>query len=290
MADGTTISKGEGSKVPSYDSETGKTTIEEGNEVTLVSGDKVTPPAGSVVEKDGSVTEPDGTVIKPDGTVHNTDGSVQKLNGEYIIPSRPILEKAAVYSTGNQVKAILGGECNGAEGYDYVISKNINCIKDKDYYQVSKNQLFTDTVFRYIQKGTYYVYCHAWKKDDNGIKKFSPWSNYKIVKVTAVTPQTPKIERVKVRGNKVYVTYTKCKNATGYDIVLGSQRKKVLGEYRPVEYGKYVTKVGKNTYTAVFTGVKKGTYYAGLHSYNRTSEDGKKVFSPWSKCEIVKVK
>nr|WP_303243718.1 hypothetical protein [uncultured Blautia sp.] len=34
-----------------------------------------------------------------------------------------------------------------------------------------------------------------------------------------------------------------------------------------------------NVVTATFKNVKKGTYYAGLRAFNRTSEEGKKVFS-----------
>ena len=41
---------------------------------------------------------------------------------------------------------------------------------------------------------------------------------------------------------------------------------------------------------ATFKNVKKGTYYAGLHAFNRTSEDGKKVFSQWSNVKKVTVK
>ncbi len=55
--------------------------------------------------------------------------------------------------------------------------------------------------------------------------------------------------------------------------------------------GKLVKKVYKgNTVTATFTKVGKGTYYVGLHAYNRTSEDGKKVFGPWSNAKKVVVK
>ncbi|MGN8755173.1 hypothetical protein [Blautia sp. HCP3S3_C4] len=36
--------------------------------------------------------------------------------------------------------------------------------------------------------------------------------------------------------------------------------------------------------------MKKKTYYAGLHAFNRTSEDGKKVFSQWSNVKKVTVK
>ena len=46
----------------------------------------------------------------------------------------------------------------------------------------------------------------------------------------------------------------------------------------------------ENNLTATFKNVKKKTYYAGLHAFNRTSEDGKKVFSQWSNVKKVTVK
>ena len=96
---------------------------------------------------------------------------------------------------------------------------------------------------------------------------------------------------MKVKGSTVTVTYTKSSNADGYDVVLGSKVATVAGEKRPVEYANLVKKnIKGNTVTATFKNVKKGTYYAGLHAFNRTSEDGKKVFSPWSNVKKVTVK
>ena len=52
------------------------------------------------------------------------------------------------------------------------------------------------------------------------------------------------------------VTYTKCKNATGYEILLGNKYKTSAGEKYPVK--KYVKRTeGKNTVTVTFTNVKK---------------------------------
>lgn len=42
--------------------------------------------------------------------------------------------------------------------------------------------------------------------------------------------------------------------------------------------------------TIIFKNVKKGIYYAGLHSFNRTSDNGSKVFSKWSNTKTVTVK
>lgn len=304
--DDTRIEKGEG-EPPVYHWESVSVTINEGNIVTLPSGIVITPAGGSVVAVDGTVTEPDGTVIHPDGrsekpdgtvidpdgTTHNPDGSVQSPDGTYLAPGTPVLERAEVHAAGNQVRAVLAGESAGAQGYDYVISENINCINDKDYLQVSKNIEEVETYFRYVPEGTYYVYCHAWLKDESGRKVFSSWSEGKAVEVTAVTPGTPKIQNVRVnqKAKTITVTYTRCENASGYDIILGSRVEKVNGERRPVDYGKRVKKVTKgNTVTVTLRNAKKGTYYMALHAWNRTSENRTKVFSPWSNIKRIVIK
>ena len=164
-------------------------------------------------------------------------------------------------------------------------------ITNKDYAAVNKNQVKTTTDFTYVQQDTYYAYCHAWKRGADGKKVFSDWSNAYPFVVSAITPSQPVITSVKAKGNTVTVTYTKATTADGYDVVLGSAAKNVNGEYRPVEYGKLVKKnIKGNVVTAIFKNVKKGTYYAGLHAFNRTSEDGKKVFSQWSNVKKVTVK
>ena len=147
---------------------------------------------------------------------------------------------------------------------------------------ISKNILKTNTNFYYVQKGTYYAYCHAWKRDENGKKVFGAWSNIKKFTVDATTPSKPSIKSVKVKGHTVTVTFTASKDAKGYDVVLGEAVKKVNGENCPVEYGKLVVKnIEDGVYTATFHNVPDGKYYAGVHSYNKKSNDGKKVFSKW---------
>ena len=123
------------------------------------------------------------------------------------------------------------------------------------------------------------------------MKVFSDWSNAYPFVVSAITPSQPTITSVKAKGSTVTVTYTKSSNATGYDVVLGSKVATINDEKRPVEYGTLVKKnIKGNTVTATFKNVKNGTYYAGLHAFNRTSEDGKKVFSPWSDAKKVTVR
>ena len=53
---------------------------------------------------------------------------------------------------------ILSGESEGAAGYDYVISTDRDCITNKDYDAVNKNQVKTEPTFEYVGQGQYYAY------------------------------------------------------------------------------------------------------------------------------------
>ncbi len=235
----------------------------------------------------------DGTyTVTADSKSKNYTGSkTVKADGkaEDEKPDAPMISSVKV--VGNKATVILSGEAEGATGYDYVISKDRDCINNKNYASVNKNQVKTTTDFTYVQQGTYYAYCHAWKRGADGKKVFGDWSNAFPFVVSAITPAQPVITSVKAKGNTVTVTYTQASNATGYDVVLGTAAKNVNGEVRPVSYGKLVKKnIKGNVVTATFKNVKKGTYYAGLHAFNKTSEDGKKVFSRWSNVKKVTVK
>lgn len=209
------------------------------------------------------------------------------VGGEAAKVGAPVISSVKV--VGNKATVILSGEADGATGYDYVISKANDTTTAR--VDVTKNQVKTTGDFNYVQQGTYYAYCHAWRRNAEDKKVFGEWSNIYPFSVSAITPAQPVITSVKANGTTVTVTYTKAANAEGYDVVLGTAAKKVGDELRPVEYGTLVKKnIKGNVVTATFKNVKKGTYYAGLHAFNRTSEDGKKVFSQWSNVKKVTVK
>ena len=201
----------------------------------------------------------------------------------------PVITNVRV--TGNKATVVLGGDAANASGYDYVISTDRDCITNKDYTSISKNQVSTSTTFKYTQQGTYYAYCHAWTRDENGKKVFGEWSNAYPFYVTSITPDAPVITNVKVSGSTIKVTYKAAANATGYDVVLGTSSKKENGETRPYHYGDHkVLNLKEGTVTATFKNVPKGTWTVGMHAFNRTSEDGRKVFSPWSNLKKATVK
>ena len=235
----------------------------------------------------------DGTyTVTANSTSKNYTGSKSvKADGKAADekPDAPMISSVKV--VGNKATAILSGDSDGAAGYDYVISTDRDCITNKDYDSVNKNQVQTSTTFKYVQQGTYYAYCHAWKRDANGKKVFSDWSNAYPFVVSAITPDAPVITNVKVSGSTIKVTYKAAANATGYDVVLGTDSKKENGETRPYHYGDHkVLNLKEGTVTATFKKVPKGTWVVGMHAFNRTSEDGKKVFSPWSNLKKATVK
>ena len=228
------------------------------------------------------------TVSATKGNKYYVNSKEVTVGGEAAEIEAPFISEVKV--VGNKATVVLSGESDGAVGYDYVISTENDYKNGRLPNGINKNQLTTQTTYQYLDQGIYYAYCHAWKRVD-GKKVFSEWSNIMPFSVSSITPSKPVITDVTTSKNTVTVTYTKSANATGYDLVLGNDMMKVNGEMRPVNYGKLVKKVySGNTVKATFTKVPKGTYYVGLHAYNRTSEDGKKVFSPWSNAKKITVK
>ena len=245
-----------------------------------------------VVSKDEyTETAADGklTITAKDSSKNYTGTQTVDIKHELEKPAAPMISDVKV--VGNKATVILSGDSEGAAGYDYVISTDRDCITNKDYTSVNKNQVSTSTTFKYVQQGVYYAYCHAWKRNENGKKVFSSWSNAYPFSVTAITPDAPVITNVTVSGSTIKVTYKAAANATGYDVVLGTDSKKENGETRPYHYGNYKKlNLKEGTVTATFKNVPKGTWVVGMHAFNRTSEDGKKVFSPWSNLKKATVK
>ena len=244
-----------------------------------------------VMKKENAAAGKDGS-IKITVTIKDGDKTLDTVDLTKTIEKLPkekeMIQKA--YARGNNVKVVLAKECKGAQGYDYVIGTSAKMLSTKKYTKVIKNQSSLEATFKYVDKGTWYVACRSWTKDSRGKKVFGKWSEVKKVKVASVTPKTPKITKVSVKGKNVTITYTTAGSAKGYDIILGTKYGIVDNEKRPLAYGKYVKKINGNTVTVTFKNVKKGTYYAALHAWNRTSQDNSKVFGKWSGIKTVKVK
>ena len=213
------------------------------------------------------------------GRVIHTDGSITDENGAYLRPANTKISSHSIDR--NKLTVKLSKGCAGAQGYDFVISKKSNMLQTGKFSKTVSSTGKPQASFRYLAKGTWYVAARSWVLDAQGNKVYGSWTKVKKIKITVVTPQQPKIRDITVKGNTVTVTYTKCKNATGYEILLGTKYKTSAGEKYPVK--KYVKRTeGKNTVTVTFTNVKKGTWYVTVRSWNRTSKNKSRVYSPYS--------
>ena len=221
------------------------------------------------------------------GRVIHTDGSITDENGAYL---RPANIKISSYSIDrNKLTVRLSKGCAGAQGYDFAISKKSDMLKTGKFSKTVSSSGKPQASFRYLSKGTWYVAARSWVLDAQGNKVYGSWTKIKKIKITVVTPQQPKIKDITVKENTVTVTYTKCKNATGYEILLGNKYKTSAGEKYPVK--KYVKRTeGKNTVTVTFTNIKKGTWYVTVRSWNKTSKDKSRVYSPYSTMKKFKTK
>ena len=221
------------------------------------------------------------------GRVIHTDGSITDENGVYLRPANTKISSHSIDR--NKLTVKLSKGCAGAQGYDFVISKKSNMLQTGKFSQTVSSTGKPQASFRYLAKGTWYVAARSWVLDAQGNKVYGSWTKIKKIKITVVTPQQPKIRNITVKGNTVTVTYTKCKNATGYEILLGNKYKTSAGEKYPVK--KYLKRTeGKNTVTVTFTNVKKGTWYVTVRSWNKTSKNKSRVYSPYSDIKKFKVK
>ena len=221
------------------------------------------------------------------GRVIHTDGSITDENGAYLRPANTKISSHSIDR--NKLTVKLSKGCAGAQGYDFVISKKSNMLQTGKFSQTVSSTGKPQASFRYLAKGTWYVAARSWVLDAQGNKVYGSWTKIKKIKITVVTPQQPKIKNITVEENTVTVTYTKCKNATGYEILLGNKYKTSAGEKYPVK--KYVKRTeGKNTVTVTFTNVKKGTWYVTVRSWNKTSKNKSRVYSPYSDIKKFKVK
>ena len=221
------------------------------------------------------------------GRVIHTDGSITDENGAYLRPADAKISSHSIDR--NKLTVKLSKGCAGAQGYDFVISKKSNMLQTGKFSKKVSSTGKPQASFRYLAKGTWYVAARSWVLDARGNKVYGSWTKIKKIKITVVTPQQPKIKNITVEGNTVTVTYTKCKNATGYEILLGNKYKTSAGEKYPVK--KHLKRTeGKNTVTVTFTNVKKGNWYVTVRSWNRTSKNKSRVYSPYSTMKKFKTK
>ncbi len=214
----------------------------------------------------------------------HTNGSITDENGAYLRPADANISGCTVSK--NKLTVKLSSGCAGAQGYDFVISKKSNMLQTGKFTKTVSSKK-AQAAFKYLSKGTWYTAARSWILDAQDNKVYGSWSAVKKIKVTVVTPQQPTIKKVTVKGNTVTITYTKCKNAVGYEVLIGSKYTTSADEKYPVK--KYIKRTG-NTTTVTFKNVKKGTWYIGMRSWNKSSKDNSRVYSPYSTIKKFKIK
>ena len=270
-------------EVTAYRDENGKVVV------TVMNGSVVVPASEYDVKEneDGTVT------VTAKATSTNYTGSASATVGkDDTAIGTPVIASAAV--SGNKATVTLAGEADGAIAYDYVIGTSADCIETEEYVAESYGQVETSVTFSDLAQDTYYAYCRAWKRDNDGKKVYSNWSAAYPISVTAITPETPVITETSTytKNGKKYlsVTYTACDGAENYAVVVGTDAKRSEGQLRPVEVKYTKNNIVGTKVTTTFL-VKGGeTYYVGMRAYNKTGENGKKVYSKWSNIKTQEVK
>ena len=116
------------------------TVTSDGKTVTVRNGNVIVPSTEYTSEiKDGKVT-----VTATEGNKNYTGSITTEVNDTFV--GAPVISNVKV--TGNKATVILSGEAEGASGYDYVISTDTDCITNKTYDSISKNQVQTSTTFK----------------------------------------------------------------------------------------------------------------------------------------------
>ena len=165
------------------------------NAEVAVDGDKVTVKCGKVevpadeytVTKDAAANKVTVTATKGNKNYKGSKTVSAVVTDPTEKPATPMISSVKV--VGNKATVILSGEAEDAAGYDYVISTSKDPSDTAARVDVIKNQVQTTSTFKYVQQGTYYAYCHAWKRDENGKKVDLSWDKaYTGSKGTKFTP------------------------------------------------------------------------------------------------------
>lgn len=192
------------------------------------------------------------------------------------VPSKPVITSVKV-SNGNRAKVSVSNGSSDIDGYDFVIGTSPDFLETKNYTQIKKNITNDSVTFSYIPKGIYYIAVHSYKRDADGIKQFSSWSDIYIMQIQGTTPGIPKIKTCRTGKGTLNVTYTKVSNAYRYEYVL-TKKSFSSGTFNPSSRVKTYT---NKTYEKIsLKNIPKGTYYFGVRAY--TLDGDTKVYGKWS--------
>lgn len=218
-------------------------------------------------------------------TVVHVDENGQTLEE---VVGKAVIDSSCIVVAEGRTGVSLTSEVKNADGYDFAISDDKNCI-ETGAFNLIKRRTEPEASFNMemlsLSKRYFYVTCRPWREID-GKKVYGVWADtYRIHIVNNMLTRTkpPVIRKVKVSGNKVTVTLSATSYPDAFYCVLGSTKDAI----RPWKI-KYVKRDQKSK-TITFTNVKKGTYYIGARSY-KTMKNGKQEYGKWSGMKKVTVK
>lgn len=192
-------------------------------------------------------------------------------------PSKPAISSVKI-SNGNQAVVNVKEDTAHVDGYDFVIGTSKDFLTTKDYAQVKKNIANSRVTFSYIPKGTYYVAVHSFKRDGDGTKIFSSWSDIYTLKIQGTTPGKVKIQNCRTGKGTLNLSYSKAANAYRYEYVLS---KKSFGSSTFNPSARMKTLTGRPYEKISLKNIPKGTYYFGIRAYT-LGEGNTKVYGKWT--------
>lgn len=150
------------------------------------------------------------------------------------------------------------------------------------------------TVFRNLEKGTYYVGVRSYKRE-NGRTIYGEWSEVKKIHITGDTPYRAEIKATAKNGKNLKVTprfSDRDWRVKGYDVVLARGTTINDDSSRavpaPVKIVYQKKDISPKTLSVTFKNIKPGTYYLGIQSYSITN--GKKIYGQWSELKKITVR
>lgn len=150
------------------------------------------------------------------------------------------------------------------------------------------------TVFRNLEKGTYYVGVRSYKRE-NGRTIYGEWSEVKKIHITGDTPYRAEIKATAKNGKNLKVMprfSDRDWRVKGYDVVLArgttinDDSSRAVPAPAKIVYQK--KDISPKTLSVTFKNIKPGTYYLGIQSYSITN--GKKIYGQWSELKKITVR
>lgn len=200
-------------------------------------------------------------------------------------PTAPEIESASVRYCDLKLKI---SSSQKVDGYDVVLARKRNGTEPSSYAVTETNfSGKTKEIILYnIPKGTYYAAVHSYKRNKDGKKIISRWSELKKIAITKErVTAAPVLKNVTVSGRDVILTVTRSRGTHGSYWVLAKKYKKD-GKYNvPTSYS-YIER-SRTEDKIVFKNIKPGNYYVSGRGYLSAY---RRYYTKWSPLEKITVR